>query len=83
EQMREAARRFEFERAAQLRDRLRALKQKDIGGLYQPAVLPRLEALPELVGAASSRGSASAGSRKRRKRPPAKTAGPGGSKNRG
>ncbi len=83
EQMREAARRFEFERAAQLRDRLRALKQKDIGGLYRPAVLPRLEALPELVGAASSRGSARAGSRKRRKRPPAKTAGPGGSKNRG
>src|SRR3989338_4662916 len=40
EQMREAARRFEFERAAQLRDRLRALKQKDIGGLLVPAFLP-------------------------------------------
>jgi len=50
EQMREAARRFEFERAAQLRDRLRALKQKDIGGLFVPAFLPR-EPLTELTAA--------------------------------
>ena len=54
EQMREAARRFEFERAAQLRDRLRALKQKDIGGLFVPAFLPR-ESLAALT--ASPRGS--------------------------
>jgi len=40
-QMREAAKRFEFERAAQLRDRIRALKQKDVGLLFQPAFLPR------------------------------------------
>jgi excinuclease ABC subunit B len=33
-QMREAAKKFEFEKAAQLRDRIRALKQRDIAGLY-------------------------------------------------
>ncbi len=48
ENMREAARSFEFERAAQLRDRLRALKQKDLGGFFQPALLPR-ESLMELA----------------------------------
>ena len=30
-QMREAAKKFEFERAAALRDRIRALKQRDLG----------------------------------------------------
>jgi excinuclease ABC subunit B len=33
-QMREAAKKFEFERAAQLRDRIRSLKQKDLTGLF-------------------------------------------------
>jgi len=33
-QMREAAKKFEFEKAAQLRDRIRALKQKDVAGLF-------------------------------------------------
>ncbi len=33
-QMREAAKKFEFEKAAQLRDRLRALKQRDLSGLF-------------------------------------------------
>jgi len=33
-QMREAAKKFEFEKAAQLRDRIRGLKQKDISGLF-------------------------------------------------
>jgi len=61
EQMREAARRFEFERAAQLRDRLRALKQKDIGGLFVPAFLPR-EPLPTLA-------AASPAARQARRRP--------------
>jgi len=32
--MREAAKKFEFEKAAQLRDRLRTLKQKDLAGLF-------------------------------------------------
>jgi hypothetical protein len=43
--MREAAKKFEFERAAQLRDRLRLLKHKDVGMLFQPALFGR-EPLP-------------------------------------
>ncbi len=35
-QMREAAKKFEFEKAAQLRDRIRSLKQRDVAGLYSP-----------------------------------------------
>jgi len=35
--MREAAKKFEFERAAQLRDRIRALKQQDLSALFAPA----------------------------------------------
>ncbi len=44
-QMREAAKKFEFERAAQLRDRIRSLKQKDISGLFAigSAPLPTAE----------------------------------------
>ena len=37
-QMREAAKKFEFEKAAQLRDRIRALKQRDVAGLYSKEV---------------------------------------------
>src|SRR6201987_1004392 len=33
-QMREAAKKFEFEKAAQLRDRIRTLKQRDLSGLF-------------------------------------------------
>jgi excinuclease ABC subunit B len=33
-QMREAAKKFEFEKAAQLRDRIRALKQRDLAGMF-------------------------------------------------
>jgi len=33
-QMREAAKKFEFERAAALRDRIRALKQRDLSGFF-------------------------------------------------
>jgi excinuclease ABC subunit B len=33
-QMRAAAKKFEFEKAAQLRDRIRALKEKDLAGLF-------------------------------------------------
>ncbi len=40
-QMREAAKKFEFERAAQLRDHIRALKQRDLGAIFStPAALP-------------------------------------------
>jgi excinuclease ABC subunit B len=35
-QMHEAAKKFEFERAASLRDRIRALKQRDLGELFAP-----------------------------------------------
>ncbi len=38
--MREAAKNFEFEKAAVLRDRVRALKQKDLGAVFQPAPAP-------------------------------------------
>src|SRR6202041_3643106 len=33
-QMREAAKNFEFERAASIRDRVRALKQRDLGAIF-------------------------------------------------
>ena len=33
-QMREAAKKFEFEKAAQLRDRIRGLKQRDLAGMF-------------------------------------------------
>jgi len=33
-QMREAAKKFEFEKAAQLRDRIRSLKQQDLTGMF-------------------------------------------------
>ena len=46
-QMREAAKKFEFEKAAHLRDRIRSLRQKDISGLLsiEPAVAPPEPAL--------------------------------------
>jgi excinuclease ABC subunit B len=43
-QMREAAKKFEFERAAQLRDRIRSLKQRDMAGLFAIEVTPTAEA---------------------------------------
>ncbi len=58
ERMREAAKQFEFERAAQVRDRVRALKQKDIGGFFQPATLP-YEPLPAELLAPRGTGSTS------------------------
>jgi excinuclease ABC subunit B len=42
-QMREAAKKFEFERAAQLRDRIRSLKQKDLAGLFTIEKAPAAE----------------------------------------
>jgi excinuclease ABC subunit B len=39
-QMRDAAKKFEFERAAALRDRIRALKQRDISGFFSAAAEP-------------------------------------------
>jgi excinuclease ABC subunit B len=42
-QMREAAKKFEFERAAQLRDRIRSLKQRDMTGLFSSEPAPAAE----------------------------------------
>ncbi len=39
-QMREAAKKFEFERAAALRDRIRSLKQRDLSGFFSAASEP-------------------------------------------
>jgi excinuclease ABC subunit B len=39
-QMRDAAKKFEFEKAAQLRDRIRSLKQRDLKGLYSATTPP-------------------------------------------
>jgi excinuclease ABC subunit B len=39
-QMREAAKKFEFEKAAQLRDRIRTLKQRDLAGLFPRTSTP-------------------------------------------
>ena len=39
-QMREAAKKFEFERAASLRDRIRTLKQRDLSGFFSAASQP-------------------------------------------
>jgi excinuclease ABC subunit B len=63
-QMREAAKKFEFERAAQIRDRIRALKQRDPGSLYD--VLPSEETIesPQAQSAAAeAQPAASAASR--------------------
>jgi excinuclease ABC subunit B len=46
-QMREAAKKFEFERAAQLRDRIRSLKQRDITGLFSIEQAPAPTADPD------------------------------------
>jgi protein-arginine kinase activator protein McsA len=32
--MREAAKKFEFEKAAQIRDRIKSLKQQDVAGVF-------------------------------------------------
>jgi len=37
ERMRDAARRFEFEKAAQLRDKIKQLRMKDVAGIGIPA----------------------------------------------
>jgi excinuclease ABC subunit B len=43
-QMREAAKKFEFEKAAQLRDRIRSLKQRDLAGLFSTEPTPAADA---------------------------------------
>jgi excinuclease ABC subunit B len=57
-QMREAAKKFEFERAAALRDRIRALQQRELGGLLaaldQPAPVPAAQPEKTTVAAKKS-----------------------------
>ncbi|HEY2647146.1 MAG TPA: helicase-related protein, partial [Candidatus Acidoferrales bacterium] len=50
-QMREAAKKFEFERAASLRDRIRTLKLRDLSGFFSAASEP---AIPEPIPGAES-----------------------------
>ncbi|HEY1866026.1 MAG TPA: helicase-related protein, partial [Candidatus Acidoferrales bacterium] len=45
-QMREAAKKFEFERAAGLRDRIRALQQRELGGLFTLLAMPESPPAP-------------------------------------
>jgi excinuclease ABC subunit B len=47
-QMRAAAKNFEFERAASLRDKIRALKQRDLGEIFAPAEMASEGALETL-----------------------------------
>jgi excinuclease ABC subunit B len=55
-QMKEAAKKFEFERAAALRDKVRALKQRDLGELFAP--LEGTSSAPAVAGADGSTGAA-------------------------
>jgi len=57
-QMREAAKKFEFERAAGLRDRIRALQQRELGGLF--AALDTAPTAPPAKAAAKTEHSAPA-----------------------
>jgi excinuclease ABC subunit B len=52
-QMREAAKKFEFEKAAQLRDRIRSLKQRDLAGHFSTASTPAPDSTPDANAATS------------------------------
>ena len=58
-QMREAAKNFEFERAAGIRDRVRALKQRDLGAIFSIAAneSPASTPVAENAAAANSEGA--------------------------
>jgi excinuclease ABC subunit B len=56
-QMREAAKNFDFERAAALRDRVRALKQRDLGAIFSPAADSTAAALLDASGLVASPGA--------------------------
>jgi excinuclease ABC subunit B len=45
-QMHEAAKKFEFERAAKLRDRLKALKQRDLSAIFASEPVPEPNPIP-------------------------------------
>jgi excinuclease ABC subunit B len=64
-QMREAAKNFEFERAAALRDRIRALKQRDLGVIATTEVATTIDPVP--AGSGSPPPAAASGSSVRAK----------------
>jgi len=53
-QMREAAKNFEFERAAAIRDRVRALKQRDLGAIFASTPPIEVESSPAPSSAATA-----------------------------
>jgi excinuclease ABC subunit B len=53
-QMREAAKNFEFERAATIRDRVRGLKQRDLGTIFSSAPPIAIESSPAPAAAADA-----------------------------
>jgi excinuclease ABC subunit B len=59
-QMREAAKNFEFERAAALRDRIRSLKQRDLGAVFSAPPLVETASIVVQVEATSTSTSAAA-----------------------
>ena len=59
-QMREAAKNFEFERAAALRDRIRSLKQRDLGAIFSAPPLAEAASTVVPVEATSSSTAAAA-----------------------
>ncbi len=61
-QMREAAKNFEFERAASLRDRIRSLKQRDLGVIAATEIPPSTEPSPDAAQEPAQASSAAASS---------------------
>ena len=59
-QMREAAKKFEFERAAGLRDRVRALRQRDFSAIFATGPVEEFTAGSEIAGERGSEASAGA-----------------------
>jgi excinuclease ABC subunit B len=59
-QMREAAKNFEFERAASLRDRIRSLKQRDLGVIAATELPPSVEPSPDAAQQPAEASSAAA-----------------------
>ena len=64
-QMKEAAAKFEFERAAQIRDRIRALKQKSLSELFSLSAEPAEAGPPAAPAVAVATGRPRAASRRR------------------
>ena len=57
-QMREAAKNFDFERAASIRDRVRALKQRDLGAIFSTVSPLEVGGATDAAGAAAASAAA-------------------------